>query len=98
MLGCLLALIEPHLSKAVRATGPHGTAAIGWLSLALLISMLRIPGDVMNLALIATTKVALSLAFTELAWRFVEQPVLHLKERYAAGPNTRERFAAASPQ
>jgi len=169
MLGCLLALIEPRLSKATKAIGPLGAATIGWLSLALLISMLflatrpfmqtepfgflafavlaatfvfisprlperswlklglrqraaqwlgqrsyglylyhypiflafeviRIPGDVTNFVFVAAAKIALSLAFAELAWRFVEQPVLNLKERYSSSPDIQERFVATSSQ
>jgi len=43
----------------------------------------RIPGDLLNFAVVAAIKVALSLVVTELAWRLVEQPVLGLKKYFS---------------
>jgi len=60
--------------------------------------VIRIPGDVTNFVFVAAAKIALSLAFAELAWRFVEQPVLNLKERYSSSPDIQERFVATSSQ
>lgn len=42
----------------------------------------RVPGDLLNFALVAVIKVVLSLVVTELAWRLVEQPILGLKRHF----------------
>jgi peptidoglycan/LPS O-acetylase OafA/YrhL len=49
------------------------------------IEAMRAPGDVQNFVWVACLKVAASLAFTELAWRLLEQPILRLKNRFPAG-------------
>lgn len=48
------------------------------------IEVLRVPGDLINFGLVVAAKITLSLTFSEIAWRFVERPILKLKGRYAA--------------
>ena len=49
----------------------------------------RVPGDLLNFAVAAAIKIALSLVVTELAWRFVEQPILGLKKHFVAAGERR---------
>lgn len=49
----------------------------------------RVPGDLLNFAVVAAIKVIVLLLFTELAWRFVEQPILGLKKYFLAASTQR---------
>jgi peptidoglycan/LPS O-acetylase OafA/YrhL len=46
----------------------------------------RTPGDMRNYLLVSSAKIVLSLVFTELAWRLVEQPILKFKAGFPARP------------
>ena len=58
----------------------------------------RVQGDLANFALVAVLKVALSLAFTELAWRLVEQPILRLKKGFSVAVADTDAEASGRPR
>jgi peptidoglycan/LPS O-acetylase OafA/YrhL len=43
----------------------------------------RVPGDLLNFVLVASVKVTVSLMFTEVAWRCIEQPIQRLRRHFA---------------